>query len=309
MDGDEKDLWATFESSEGEDKAKALINLSYISAQRGDHRESLALCETARDICEFSNPIENKSFLAHIYFGIGYSLRGLKRFSDAALALEKSVLIYQEIGSEDANHILCEEGDAWMEAKEYLKAYEAYRRVIETFNPDTCDIILARNYSGAGMALQRLEEWEMALDHYLEARKIYKTLREPWRIVHCDEEISLCYFRLNDGVNALHYAELALDFAVTAQDEFHILWAKTRLALAKKLLGEHEIALELFTEAKSIMLRLECPDWRSVIKTEHQIAELLDLLGRNDESSEVLRRIKVLEEIIFDGEDDFSVAF
>ena len=84
----EAELWETASKAEGEEKVDALIQLSYRSFHRGEHAESLALCETARDLYEALGASANSSTLAHIYTGIGYSLNRLRRHSDAAIAFD-----------------------------------------------------------------------------------------------------------------------------------------------------------------------------------------------------------------------------
>ena len=297
-------LWETASKSEGEEKVDALVKLSYHAFHRGDHDESLALCETARDEYEKLGAAANNSTLAHIYFGIGYSLRHLKRHADSALALDKSAALYRDMGSEEANHVMNEEGFSWYDAKEYLKSYESYKIAIEAANPDTCDSMLAKNYADAGTALLKLKRWSEALHHFMEARKIYKKLKDLRQIVHCDEEISLCYVRLDNGMEAIHYAQLALDYAVTAEDEYHLMWANARLALAKKTTGEFDEALELFAKAKSMMVGLDNPPWKAVLKLEKQVSDIYVAKGQFTEANEILRRIESLKEIVLDeGEE------
>jgi tetratricopeptide (TPR) repeat protein len=305
---EEANLWAKVGSDVGETKVDALLQLSYNAAGRKEYVEALAFCETARDIHESLGAIASDSKLAHIYFGIGHSLRHLKRASEAAVALAKSVEIYQSLGSEDAIHLLNEEGDAWYEAKEYQKSFAAYKRAIEDSNPDICDSIVARNYADAGTALEKMRDWEQALIHFREAKRLYKKLKHPLDIAHCDEEISLCYYWLNDGVNSLFHAQLALDYAVTANDECHLMWAKARMALAKKRLGEYESALELFADAKLIMTQQENPPWKAIVKLERQVADVLKKIGKVDESVEVLRRISSLSDIFLDEYEKVQIV-
>lgn len=297
---EEASLWEKVASVDSDVKVDALLQLSYNSSSRNEYAESLAFCETAREAYEALGALASNMKLAHIYFGIGHSLRHLDRSAEAAHALAKSVQLCQEIGSEDAIHLLNEEGDAWYEAKEYQKSYDAYKHAIEDSNPDTCDSIVARNYADAGTALEKLKNWNEALGHFLEARKRYKKLKDPRTIAQCDEEISLCYYWLKDGVNSLHYAQLALDYAVTAEDDYHFMWAKARMALAKKRLTEYEDALELFAEAKFLMTRQENPPWKAIVKLERQVADILMKLGKENEGNEVLRRISSFEDIFLD---------
>ena len=157
---EEARLWEKVASPDGDTKVDALLQLSYNAAGQHEYTEALAFCETARETYEALGALASNIKMAHIYFGIGHCLRNLNRSADAAIALSKSVELYQQIGSEDAVHILNEEGDAWYEAKEYQKSFNAYRRAIEDSNPDTCDSIVARNYVDAGTALEKLKDCE-----------------------------------------------------------------------------------------------------------------------------------------------------
>lgn len=297
---DEAQLWEKVSSPDGDSKVDALLQLSYNATGQQEYKEALAFCETARETYEALGALASSMKMAHIYFRIGQCLRHLNRSADAANALSKSVELFQEVGSEDALHILNEEGDAWYEAREYQKSYDAYRRAIEVSNPDTCDSIVARNYVDAGTALEKLKEWSKALEHFTEGRTRYKKLKNLGAIANCDQEISLCHVWLGDGISALAHAQLALDYAVTAEDDVHLMWAKARMALSKKTLGQYQEALDFFAEAKSLMVSQSNPPWKAIIKLEKQIADILKKLGRMDAASEVLRRISSFEEIFLD---------
>jgi tetratricopeptide (TPR) repeat protein len=297
---EEERLWEKVASPDGDTKVDALLQLSYNAAGQHEYTEALAFCETARETYEALGALASNIKMAHIYFGIGHCLRNLNRSADAAIALSKSVELHQQIGSEDAVHILNEEGDAWYEAKEYQKSFDAYRRAIEDSNPDTCDSIVARNYVDAGTALEKLKDWKRALEHFTEGRIRYKQLKDLRTMAHCDEEISLCHVWLGDGASALVHAQLALDYAITAEDTVHLMWAKARMALSKKTLGQYQEALDLFAEAKSMMVIQSSPPWKAIIKLEKQNADILKRLGRSDDALEVLRRISSFEEIFLD---------
>jgi len=297
---EEERLWEKVASPDGDTKVDALLQLSYNAAGQHEYTEALAFCETARETYEALGALASNIKMAHIYFGIGHCLRNLNRSADAAIALSKSVELHQQIGSEDAVHILNEEGDAWYEAKEYQKSFDAYRRAIEDSNPDTCDSIVARNYVDAGTALEKLKDWKRALEHFTEGRIRYKQLKDLRTMAHCDEEISLCHVWLGDGASALVHAQLALDYAITAEDTVHLMWAKARMALSKKTLGQYQEALDLFAEAKSMMVIQSSPPWKAIIKLEKQNADILKRLGRIDDALEVLRRISSFEEIFLD---------
>jgi tetratricopeptide (TPR) repeat protein len=108
---EEAKLWEKVASPDGDTKVDALLQLSYNAAGQQEYTEVLAFCETARETYEALGALASSMKMAHIYFGIGHCLRHLNRSADAAIALEKSVELYQEVGSEDALHILNEEVD------------------------------------------------------------------------------------------------------------------------------------------------------------------------------------------------------
>jgi tetratricopeptide (TPR) repeat protein len=301
-EGEQEDakLWEGVASIDSDIKVDALLQLSYNASGRNEYKESLAFCETAKEVYEGLGVLASNMKLAHIYFGIGFSLRHLNRPAEGARALAKSVQLYQEIGAEDALHILNEEGDAWYEAKEYQKSYEAYRKAIEYTNPDSCDSIVAINYADAGTALEKLKNWEDALIHFTEARMRYKKLKDLKSMSECDQEISLCHVWLGDGASALVHAQLSLDYAEMAEDQLHLMWAKARMALAKKTLGQYQDALEIFGEAKSLMVSRPNPPWKAVIKLERQVSDILKKLGRQEEAQEILRRISSFMDIFLD---------
>ena len=80
----EAEFWEAVCTQEGDAKAKALIELSYIASHRGEYGEALAFCETAREIYEALDSSSNLTVLAHVYFGISHCLRNLKRPLEAA---------------------------------------------------------------------------------------------------------------------------------------------------------------------------------------------------------------------------------
>jgi hypothetical protein len=86
------------------------------------------------------------------------------------------------------------------------------------------------------------------------------------------------------------------------------MWAKARMALAKKRLGEYENALELFAESKLIMTQQENPPWKAIVKLERQVADILKKTGKVEESVEVLRRIANLSDIFLDDWEKVQIV-
>jgi len=305
-DSDEAKLWNQVASSDTKIRVDALLQLSYNASHREEFAECLAFCETAREIYEPEGTPDCDIKLGHIYFGIGHSLRNLNRSAEAAVILSKSADIYCAAGADDASQLCNEEGDAWFEAKQFDKALSAYERGIQSANPFTSELFIARNYLDAGTALEKLKEWDKALKYLIEARARYKKLKDLRTMAFCDEEISLCYVRLGDPVTALVYAQKAFDYATTAEDEVHIMWSKARLALSHKELGQLDVALKFFTEAKSSMVGKANPPWSAVIAIENYLAEIYGSQGENEKRVESMRRIESLKDSFVSEKDDLE---
>jgi tetratricopeptide (TPR) repeat protein len=261
------------------------------------------LCETARDIYEALGAKANATTLAHIYTGISYSLESLRRHADAAIAIDKAAAIYSEIGSTEVLNALRAEGDSWFNAKEYEKAFQTYKRAIDNPNPDFTESDLATMHGNSGWALQKMKRWDEAISFWKQARELHKKAREPQNVAHCDEELSLCYFWLGNGMEAEHHARKAMDFAVTAEDDFHLMWAYARMALAKKALEDFDVALDYFAKAKSIMVHSDNPPWRAIYKLENQVASIYVIKGQVSESDAIMARIETLREVVFDDDE------
>ena len=300
---EEKKLWQKATKAEGEERVEALIKLSYSAYGKGNHRESLTLCETARDVYESMGAAASSMTLAHIYYGIAWSLNKLEQHQEAVNAMDKSLSLYREMGSVEVVNALKSEGDFWFEAKEYEKAQAIYISITTEGNPDIKDEDLVWAYDSSAQAFESLKKWNQALEHFKIAREMYKKLKNPRGVVHVDEEISICHYWLGNGIDAEVHAKLALDFAELSEDLFHTAWAKSRLAMAYKLQGRVDDAIKEFTEAKSIFTGANQPDWVVIAKIDQKLGELFTLKGDIETSEIYKRRSKSLLEIVGEPED------
>ena len=257
---EEKELWQKIASETGEAKVDALIKLSYRAYYKGENEECLALCETAREEYEAIGAEASSATLAHIYYGIACSQQRLKNHHEAIAAVEKSASIFKEMGSAEVIPMLKFQGDLWFDMKEYQKAYETFQLIPLEGGPSISDSDLAWAYDSSAQSLAKMEKWGPALESYKQAQELYKKLKAFHMMAHVYEEISLCYSNLENGVEAEAYANLALDIAVTAEDDYHLMWSKARKALAYKILGNYDEALDLFAQAKSALVHTDSVD-------------------------------------------------
>ncbi len=302
----EDELWVRIKETEGAERVDTLLSLSYIAIHREDHKECLALCESARDLYESLGAEANTATLAHIYNGIGWSLKYLNRPIEAAHATERAVDLYREIGSGEVVNALRNEASCWHDAKDYEKSLEYYRKALAEPNTETIDFNVGRDYYYCATTLIKLKKWQEALDNFLTARKIFQKDHEPMEVAFCDEEIAYCYNRLNNGTEAEHYARKALDFAVTADCNERLFWAKIRLGNAYKVQERYEIALDTFREGLAIILKSDSPNWYHIVGVEDLIATVLTAQGKTEEADEITRRLATLKETLEEVSTDIA---
>lgn len=75
------------------------------------------------------------------------------------------------------------------------------------------------------------------------------------------------------------------------------------MALAKKLAGDYEEALEHLEIAKTYMLAQNKVYWPSLVKIESVIADVYEAQGRLEEATECRRRLKTVEETVVPDPD------
>ncbi len=300
----EQELWAQVSKGDSDEKAQALMELGHKAFHKGDHKESLAMSETAREVYESMGATASSAALGHVYQSIGWSLRALKRYEEAASAAHRAVELYKEIGDKDLYRALIEEGDYWYSAKNWEKSYEVYKAALEEVNPDLSEETLGMTYGHCGFALGKMLRWQESLEHFLKSREVFKNLKNPWQVAFCDEEIALCYAKLGNGMESLFYAQKALDFADITQHPYRLTWANGRMGLAKKVLGEYDSALEYFSICKGHMFADGDPYWPAVVHLEKLVAEIYEAQGLHEQAAEQLRRVKVIEEIIEEEEEN-----
>ena len=108
---DEKELWQRIPNTQGTERAETFVALSHLAYDRGDHKASLALCESAREIYEQLGAETSTSALLHVYEGISWSLRKLDRDEEAAELALRAVDLLKEDSPTDAadiSHLACD---------------------------------------------------------------------------------------------------------------------------------------------------------------------------------------------------------
>ena len=293
---DEKELWQRIPNTQGTERAETFVALSHLAYDRGDHKASLALCESAREIYEQLGAETSTSALMHVYEGISWSLRKLDRDEEAAELALRAVDLLKEDSPTDAADMMRDAGRLYFAAGKYEKSLQCHQNAIAEVDPDTTDFTMGIDSYNCGFALVKMEKYAESLTYMSAARNYLKKAKEPEKVYYCDEYLAVAYIELKNGVEATTHAQKCLDFAQSAQNEPLETWARYRLGCAKVLLGEFDEAEDHLRHALRTNVHSRDTDWDLAIELEKEIANILVIKGRVAEADEIKRRIATIED-------------
>ena len=297
---DEKELWQLIPNTEGTERAETFVALSHIAYDRGDHKASLALCESAREIYEQLGAEASTSALMHVYEGITWSLRKLDRDEEAAELALHAVDILKENNPMEAADMMRDAGRFYFAAEKYEKSLQCHQNAIAEIDPDTTELSMGIDSYNCGFALVRMKRYAECLPYLLAARNHLKKAKEPEKVYYCDEYLAVAYIELNNAVDAITHAQKCLDFAQSAQNECLETWARYRLGCAQVLIGEINEGEDNLRQALGTNVNAGNTDWELAIELEKEIANILVIKGRVGEANEIKRRIATIEETMND---------
>lgn len=297
---DEKELWQRIPNTQGTERAETFVALSHLAYDRGDHKASLALCESAREIYEQLGAETSTSALMHVYEGISWSLRKLDRDEEAAELALRAVDLLKEDSPTDAADMMRDAGRFYFAAGKYEKSLQCHKSAIAEVDPDTTELTMGIDSYNCGFALVRMKRYAECLPYLLAARNYLKKAKEPEKVYYCDEYLAVAYIELNNGVEAITHAQKCLDFAKSAQNECLETWARYRLGCAQVLIGEINEGEDNLRQALDTNVHSGNTDWELAIELEIEIANILVIKGRVAEANEIKRRIATIEETMKD---------
>ena len=298
LDELEKELWQRAANNEGSIRADAYIGLGRIAFDKSKFKESLALCETAREIFESLGKSEYQREIFDVSVGISKNYGELKLAGKAAKALGEAIEAAEIIGIEEIDDLYRDQGRYFFDAGEYENSIACHKRAIESTEQYFRDESLGIDYFNIGMGLYELGRYEESIDAYLKSRQGYAGDKEIANVADCDYRICGNYAKLENAVQIEYYGRRALDFFTMINDYRKIWNLKYYLGIAAKALGELEKAGELFEEAKNLAQAMGWQEWEFFITVDKEIAYLCEANGMSDQAREILRRIASVEEIV-----------
>ena len=300
----EEMLWDRIPEVEGLDRASTYYELSARIYARGQYDEALALAETARDIYSGLETSGSSEGLAQAYSAIGYNLNQLRRMDEAATAMSKAVEILRHNKSPIALELACTLGEWWFSSKKYEKVIETMQECAQEHVLDGNEIGAANDFHLIGCAHRELKNFNEAIAAFIEARVLFKKLREVIHVARCDQKIAACYVELGKGDLALETARRAVDVFETAHDHRRETFALLEYGKAQILLELLSDGLSTFDQVLQTSTEEESRDFELIVDVETRISEVMRTQGRVAEADEILRRLSAVSEILEDEDED-----
>ena len=297
LDEVSKELWQRAANNEGSIRADAYVALGRMAFDQGKFKESVALCETAKEIFEQVDVGEYQREIFEVNIGLSKNYERLERRQDAAQALGKAIEAAKVIEIEELDDLLRDQGRAWFAAGQYENSIACHQEAIAMTEMFLREESYGVDYFNIGMGLYELKRYEESKDAYLRSRAAFKAQDEIEEIVECDYRLSEIYVELKDPVNIIHHGQRALDFFTVLGDDRKVWTLKYFLGIAHRLLDDLKTATRLYDEARNLAVALGWKEWEFLIKVDTAIADIYETNGQPEYAAEILRRVKSVQEL------------
>ena len=297
LDEVSKELWQRAANNEGSIRADAYVALGRIAFDQGKFKESVALCETAKEIFEQVDVGEYQREIFEVNIGLSKNYERLERRQDAAQALGKAIEAAKVIEIEELDDLLRDQGRAWFAAGQYENSIACHQEAIAMTEMFLREESYGVDYFNIGMGLYELKRYEESKDAYLRSRAAFKAQDDIEEIVECDYRLTEIYVELKDPVNIIHHGQRALDFFTVLGDDRKVWTLKYFLGIAHRLLDDLKTASRLYDEARNLAVALGWKEWEFLIKVDTAIADIYETNGQPEYAAEILRRVKSVQEL------------
>ena len=297
LDEVSKELWQRAANNEGSIRADAYVALGRIAFDQGKFKESVALCETAKEIFEQVDVGEYQREIFEVNIGLSKNYERLERRQDAAQALGKAIEAAKVIEIEELDDLLRDQGRAWFAAGQYENSIACHQEAIAMTEMFLREESYGVDYFNIGMGLYELKRYEESKDAYLRSKAAFKAQDDIEEIVECDYRLSEIYVDLKDPVNIIHHGQRALDFYTVLGDDRKVWTLKYFLGIAHRLLDDLKTASRLYDEARNLAVALGWKEWEFLIKVDTALADIYETNGQPEYAAEILRRVKSVQEL------------
>ena len=294
----EQELWQEVSQSEGADRAGAITALSRILWDKSKYKESLAFCESARDLYVEAGRENYLDELTDVNFGIMNNLDMLHRPREAAEAAAVIVGLFKETDHPMLGELLRDEGRYWFSAGEIEKSLECHLEAIAIVDLDQSEIGRGVDLLNLGMARKRLGHYIDAIEDLKAAIAIFKAEKDPTWVSKCHGELTEVYTELEMPDEIEEWARKALDFAELSGNGRWEYWLNYYIGVARKIKGDLDSAEEFLAKAKSQAVQYGDHDWNLLVRVEKEAAGIDVIRGKVSQAEEKLRRVSTIEETL-----------
>lgn len=295
----EQELWERLRTTEGAEKAEVLDELSHIAYNKNNYIECLQLVDTSIEIYYSLGIDLHTRDLIHVTQGKAFCLVNLKRQREAAEAFESLAQLYQ-LCDDIAGYIgaIRDAACNWYEVEEWQKCLEGHTAAKDSLDPDATPMSMGIDLLNIGMAHMKLENHEAAIVNFLSARSLFKEAKNPEHVNWCDNYLARVFIAIKNGPEAKFHAQHYFNYSKVAEDFTMEGYARFRLGNAYLLCGEYDEAESELTRSLEMLTLEDNKDWDSIVEANHRLAEALTELGRCEEASERLERLKTIEDTL-----------
>ena len=294
----EQELWREVSQSEGAERAEAITALGRILWDKSKYKESLAFCESARDLYLEAGRENYLDELTDVSFGIMNNLDMLHRPREAAEAAAVIVELYKATNHPMLGELLRDEGRYWFSAGEIEKSLERHLEAMAIPDIDQSEISRGIDLLNVGMARKRLGHYLDAIENLKDAIAIFKAEKSPSWVSKCHGELTEIYTELEMPDEIEMWARKALDFAEISGNGRWEYWLNYYIGLARKIKGDLDSAEEFLAKAKFQAIQSGDQDWNLLVRIEKEIAGIDVIRGKVSQAEEALRRVSTIEEIL-----------
>ena len=294
----EKDLWQEVSQSQGAQRGRALAALGRVAWDRDKFKDSLAYCESARDLYLEAGRADYFEEILDVSFGIMTSFDMLDQPEGAANAAGLIIELYREVDHPRLGELLRDQGRYWFAVREYEKSLAAHTEGISLIDPDLSDLSRGIDLLNIAMTKNRLERYEESIKDLKEALAIFKKEKNPKWVSKCHGELAEIYFNLEMPDETEEWGRKALDYAELTADARSGYWLNYYIGVSRRLKGEIESAEDFLAKAKYQVLHFGEQDWNALVKIEKEIAGIDFIKGNSTQGEEALRRIATIEETL-----------
>ena len=292
-----KELWQRAANNEGTIRADAYVALGRMAFDQGKFKESLAFCETAKEIFEQEGKSEYQREIFDVNMGISRNYEKLERNQDAAQAMGIAIEVAKVIEIEELDDLLRDQGRYWFSAGYYENSIACHQEAIVQTEKFLREESFGIDYFNIGMGLFELGRYQESIDAYLKSRAAFKANDEITSVVDCDFRLAESYAEIKDPINILHYGQRALDFFTVLEDSQRIWTLKYLLGCAHHLLGENERAGQLLDEASHLAHAMGWKEWKFLIKVDEELAKIYESNSMHEQAAELRRRVATVKEL------------